>query len=78
MTDKEWWDLDREQISTFWLKIENTEYFDDISIYTVEVLGREHKMPEVIEAKEKELENLEKYGVFEEVQDVGQETLGSR
>ena len=78
MTDIERRDLDREQISTFWLKVENTECFDDISIYTVEVLVKEHKMPEVIEAKEKEIENLEKYGVFEEVQDVGQETVGSR
>ena len=69
MTDIERRDLDREQISTFWLKIENTECFDDISIYTVEVPVREHKMPEVIEAIEKEIENLEKYGVFEEVRD---------
>ena len=53
MTDIERRDLDREQISTFWLKVENTECFDDISIYTVEVPVREHKMPEVIEAKEK-------------------------
>ena len=60
------------------MKIENTECFDDISIYTVEVPVREHKMPEVIEAKEKEIENLEKYGVFEEVKYEGQETVGSR
>ena len=39
---------------------------------------REHKKPEVIEAKAKEIENLEKYGVFEEVEDEGQETVGSR
>ena len=32
----------------------------------------------MIEAKEKEIENLEMYGVFEEVEDVGQETFGSR
>ena len=31
---------------------------------------------QVIEAKEKDIENLEKYGVFEEVEDIGQETVG--
>ena len=71
-------DLDREQISTFWLKVENTECFDDISIYTVEVPVWEHKMTEVIEAKEKEIENLETYGTFEELDDIGQETIASR
>ena len=35
-------------------------------------------MPEVIEAKQKEIENLEKYEVFEEVKYEGQETVGSR
>ena len=45
-------------------------------IYTVEVPVREHKRPEVIEAKQKEIENLEKYEVFEEVEDEGQETVG--
>ena len=39
---------------------------------------REYKKPEVIEAKQKEIENLQKYGVFEEVDDEGQETIGSR
>ena len=32
----------------------------------------------MIEAKQKEIENLEKYGVFEEVEDIGQEKVGSR
>merc|ERR1711905_41629 len=38
----------------------------------------EHKKPEVMEAKDRELENLEKYEVFEEVEDTGQEIIGSR
>ena len=59
--------FEREQIATFWMKLENNECFDDISIYTVEVTVREHKTPEVIEAKQKDIENLEKYEVFEEV-----------
>ena len=33
MTEIERRDLKREQIATFWLKVENTECFDDISIY---------------------------------------------
>ena len=57
---------------------ENSECYDDITIYTVEVPVREHKKPEVIEANQKEIENLEKYGVFEEVEDEGQETVDSR
>ena len=60
------------------MRIENTECFDDVTIHTVEVLVKEHKRPEVIEAKEKEIENLEKYGVFEEVEDNGQKNVGSR
>ena len=58
--------------------MENSECFDEMTIYTVEVPVREHKKLEVIEAKHKEIENLEKYGVFEEVEDEGQDGLGSR
>ena len=39
---------------------------------------REHKTPKVVETTQKELENLEKYEVFEEVKYEGQETVGSR
>ena len=60
------------------MRVENTECFDEMAFYTLEVPVEEHRRPEVIEAKEKEIENLEKYGVFEEVEDVGQETVGSR
>ena len=68
----------RDEISTFWMKVENTECFDEYAIYTVEVPVKEHKKPEVIEAKQREIENWEKYGVFEEVEDIGQERVGSR
>ena len=64
MTEEERQELERDQIATFWMKLENHECFDDISVYTVEVPVREHKTPEVIEAKENEIKNLEKYGVF--------------
>ena len=71
-------ELERDKISTFWLKMENTECYDDIAVYAVEVPVADHKKVEVIEAKEKELENLTKYGVFEEVEDNGQERISSR
>ena len=35
-------------------------------------------MPEVVEAKKKDIENLERYGTFEEVKDEGQERITSR
>ena len=53
MTDVERRELERDKISTFWMKVENTECFDDVAIYTVEVPTKEHRRPEVIEAKEK-------------------------
>ena len=63
--------MERDKISTFWMKIENTECFDDVAIYNVKVKVKEHKRPEVIEAKDKEIGNLEKYGIFEEVENKG-------
>ena len=78
MTDAKRKEMRRDEISTFWMQVENSECFDEIVIYTVEVPVREHKLPEVIDAKQKEIENLEKYGVFEEIEDEGQETVYSR
>ena len=71
-------ELEKDSISTFWMKFENEECHDDIAVYAVEVPRVEHKKIEVIEAKEKELENMFNYEVFEEVEDEGQETIGSR
>ena len=78
MTEVEKRELERDQISTFWLRIENKECYDDVAVYAVEVPAAEHKKAEVIEAKEKELDNLMKYGVYEEVEDEGQERITSR
>merc|ERR1712237_194532 len=78
MTAMERRELERDQTATFWLQMENTECFDDMAIFAVEVPTKEHKKPEVMEAKDKELENLEKYDVFEEIEDTGQEAIGSR
>merc|ERR1712030_155806 len=78
MTAAERRELERDQTATFWLQVENTECFDDLTVFAVEVPTKEHRKPEVIEAKDRELENLEKYQVFEEVEDTGQEKIGSR
>ena len=45
MNDIQRRDLDREKISTYWLKIENSECFDEVAVYTVEVPVIEHKKP---------------------------------
>ena len=78
MTAIERRELERDRTSTFWLQMENTECFNDVTVFAVEIPVAEHKEPEVIEAKEKELENLTKYDVFEEVEDSGQERITSR
>merc|ERR1712030_26509 len=78
MTAVEKRELERDKTATFWLQMDNTECFDDVTVYAVEVPASEHKAPEVVEAKERELENLNKYEVFEEVEDCGQERITSR
>ena len=45
MTDVKRRELERDRISTFWMKIENVECFDNVAIYTVEVPVKEHKRP---------------------------------
>ena len=71
-------ELENDNLSTYWLKIENNECYDNVAVYAVEVPVRDHKSAEVVEAKEKELQNLFNYDVFEEVDDIGQEKIGSR
>ena len=57
---------------------QNSECFDPFTIYVVEVPRKEHNTPEVIEAKAKEIKNLKDFNTFEEVEDEGQKTVGSR
>ena len=78
MTAVERRELERYKAATFWLQMENTECFYDVTVFAVKIPVSEHKVPEVVEAKEKELENLSKYDVFEEVEDSGQERITSR
>ena len=44
----------------------------------VELPLKEHKRPEVVDAKQTGIENLEVYKTFEEVDDVGQESITMR
>ena len=46
---------------------QNSECFDDYAIYVVEVPKRDHGQKEVIEAKEREVNNLKDFDTFEEV-----------
>ena len=52
------------------------ECFNDVSVYKVEVLVKEHKRVEILEAMDKEIKNLMMYVIFEEVND-RQERIGS-
>merc|ERR1712115_480130 len=60
-------------VATYWMTIEQKENFEDYAVYTVEIPTKEQNTPECDEAKYKEIENLVKFDVFEEVDDVGQE-----
>ena len=57
----------------------NGECFDEEStVFVVEVPLKDHNKPEVIEAKENEVKNLEDYDTFEDAFDEAQEKVGSR
>ena len=63
-------------IGAQYLIMEKSVCFMENSIYVGEVPLKEQRKAE--EAKEKEIENLKIYESFEEVDDEGQETIGSR
>ena len=65
------------EVEAKYMKVINSVYFLDLSIYTVELPIKEHGRPEVKAAKISEVKNLQDYDVFEEVKDNGQETISS-
>ena len=71
-------DVTANNVGTNYLKIINNVTFSDLSIYTVKLPVSEHGRPEVREAKTAQVDNLLDYDVFEEVEDKGQDTIGSR
>ena len=77
--DKEIKDNAKEgRIGVYWMNMKDKEYFDEeLTVFVVEVAQKDHMREEVITAKEKEIENLENYGTFEEVEDTGQKKICS-
>ena len=71
-------DEEKDTVGAKYLKMVNSVSFSDLSVYTVELLVSEHGRPEVKEAKNTEINNLLDYDIFEEVEDTGQDTIGSR
>merc|ERR1711962_1747485 len=71
-------DLQNDIIGAKYLQVEKSVYFMDYEIFLLEVPVKEHGKPEIVEAKNSEIENLKTYETFEEVIDEGQETIGSR
>merc|ERR1711955_107833 len=67
----------KDVIGAKYLKMEKSVCLFESSVYVVEVPVRDHGKAEVIEAKGKEIENLKLYETFEEIDDEGQETIGS-
>ena len=70
--------VNEDAVATYWMTAEQHENFESYAVYTVEIPAKEQNTPEVDEAKHKEIENLVKFDVFEEVDDCGQERIGSR
>ena len=66
------------EVDSFFVRTEEVECFGDIPVYVVEVPAKFHKDPEIIEAKNKEVENLLHFDTFEEVPDDGQDYIDSR
>merc|ERR1712115_151340 len=71
-------DLQNDVIGAKYLQVEKSVYFMDYEIFSLEVPLREHGKPEIVEAKNNELQILKTYETFEEIKDEGQETIGSR
>ena len=71
-------DEEKDTVGAKYLKMVNSVSFSDLSVYTVEIPVSEHGRPEVKEAKNTEINNLQDYDVFEEVEDVGQDAIGNR
>ena len=70
--------VNEDAIATYWMTVEQRENFENYAVYTVEIPAKEQNTPEVNEAKHKDIENLVRFDVFEEVDDCGQEIIGSR
>ena len=70
--------VNEDAMATYWMTVEQRENFENYAVYTVEIPAKDQNTPEIDEAKHKEIENLIKFDVFEEVDDCGQERISSR
>ena len=72
-------DVEKDTVGSFWMLVENNECYNyEITSYVVELPSHQHKKPEVIDAKQIELKNLQDYETYEEVEDTGQDRITSR
>ena len=68
-----------EKTAIYWMKRTKDEEKDNEKTnYIIEIPKKRHNEPAVIEAKEKEFENFKKYGAVTEVEDEGQDKIGSQ
>jgi hypothetical protein len=68
----------RDTNGAYWITSEKSKCFDTVhSIFVVELPIKHHKLLAVVEAKEVEVNNLKLFNTYEEVDDVGQPTVGS-
>ena len=70
--------VSEDAVATYWMTVEQNKNFENYAVCTVEIPAKEQNTPEVKETKHKEIDNLVKFDVFEEVDDCGQERIGSR
>ena len=70
--------VNEDAIATNWMTAEQHDNFEIYAVYKVEIPAKEQNIPEVDDAQYKKIENLVKFDVFEEVDDCGQERIGSR
>jgi hypothetical protein len=69
----------KDTIGAYWLTSENSKCFNEAeTIFVVEVPVKYHKHPDIIKAKETEIQNLKDFDTFEEVEDIGQLKVRSR
>ena len=87
--NKYWWNVEvletgnsksvnTENLEVLERVVNHVEIEEEIEEVLVVLIPRHlHDQPECIEAKEKELENWDNFGTYEEVEDVGQKTLNT-
>jgi hypothetical protein len=68
-----------DTVGAYCLTAEKAECFEEAFMtYVVELPVRYYRLPEVVEAKEKEVKDFMGFDTFEEVDDEGKKTVGSR